>query len=387
MRLALLSDGISPFVIGGMQQHSASLAINFVKAGYKVDLFHFVDKSQKLPSAMEVNNILFDGTHSFENIFCCYFPTSIRFPGHYLFNSYRYSKWIYEIIKGRNEYDFIYAKGFSAWKLLINKKALNKNTKVGIKFHGYEMFQYAPNFKIKLQHFMLRPFVKSLNINADFVFSYGGKITNIINNLGVPKRKIIEIPSAIDASWLKSEVSPPSNVVKFLYVGRYERRKGIEELNQSILELSSQSKKNVEFHFLGPIPEIKKLKVHNLKTVYYGLVKDVLEKKKIYDSCDVLLCPSFSEGMPNVILEGMARGLAIITSNVGAISLMVSEKNGFILERINSHNINTAITEISMNLNNLYELKKNSINKMKSEFTWDVILNSFNSKIEIFQNE
>ena len=66
---------------------------------------------------------------------------------------------------------------------------------------------------------------------------------------------------------------------------------------------------------------------------------------------------------------------------------MVSEKNGFILERINSHNINNAITKISMNLNNLYELKKHSINKVKSEFNWDVILNSFNSKIEIFQDE
>jgi hypothetical protein len=40
-----------------------------------------------------------------------------------------------------------------------------------------------------------------------------------------------------------------------------------------------------------------------------------------------------------------------------------------------------------MDLKNLYELKKHSINKVKSEFTWDIILNSFNSKIEIFKDE
>ena len=388
MKIAFLTDGISPYIIGGMQKHSASMGVELVKQGYSVDLYHFVLKGNSIPTSEEVNRFHFNSKKGFNKVYCLYFPSSIRFPGHYLWNSYRYSKSVFKIIKKNNtSYDFIYSKGFTSWKLLQKRKELIFKPKIGVKFHGYEMYQYAPNFKIRLQHFMLRPFVKYLNINADFVFSYGGEITNIIKNLGVPERKIIEIPSAIDSSWIKSKVSPPSNIIKFLYVGRYERRKGIEELNQSILELSSQIKKNVEFHFLGPIPEIKKLKVHNLKTVYYGLVKDTLLKKKIYDSCDVLICPSYSEGMPNVILEGMARGLAIITSNVGAIPLMVSEKNGFILERINSHNINNAITKISMNLNNLYELKKYSIYKVKSEFNWDVILNSFNSKIEIFHNE
>ena len=33
---------------------------------------------------------------------------------------------------------------------------------------------------------------------------------------------------------------------------------------------------------------------------------------------DVLICPSYSEGMPNVIIEAAARGLAIIATNVGA---------------------------------------------------------------------
>ena len=52
----------------------------------------------------------------------------------------------------------------------------------------------------------------------------------------------------------------------------------------------------------------------------------------MYDSCDILLCPSYSEGMPNVILEAMSRGLAIIATNVGAIRLLVSEDNGVLLQ-------------------------------------------------------
>ena len=50
------------------------------------------------------------------------------------------------------------------------------------------------------------------------------------------------------------------------------------------------------------------------------------------DNCDILICPSYSEGMPNVILEGMSRGLAIITTDVGANELLVSNENGKLIK-------------------------------------------------------
>ena len=46
----------------------------------------------------------------------------------------------------------------------------------------------------------------------------------------------------------------------------------------------------------------------------------------ILDSADTLVLPSISEGMPNVILEAMSRGLSIIATDVGANSLMVSDQ-------------------------------------------------------------
>jgi hypothetical protein len=35
--------------------------------------------------------------------------------------------------------------------------------KIGVKFHGYEMFQIAPEAKAKLQQFILRSFVKTIS--------------------------------------------------------------------------------------------------------------------------------------------------------------------------------------------------------------------------------
>ena len=382
MKIAMITDGISPFVVGGMQQHSYSLAKNLVLNGNEVTLFHFVQKGQPLPSENEVNKLFFNNELTFYKVFCFYFPNSVRFPGHYLYNSYRYSKLVYCALKNDlNSYDFIYSKGFSGWKLLKEKVKGNFITKVGVKFHGYEMYQYAPNFKIKLQHLMLRPFVKKINLNADVVFSYGDKITQIIRNIGVPNSKIIDAPSAIDSDWISPKKIANSKPLKFLFVGRYERRKGIDEINE-VIKIMDKADLKAEFHFVGPIPIKKQVNASNLKIEYHGLINDLEEKQSIYDNCDVLLCPSYSEGMPNVILEAMSRGLAIIASDVGAVSLLVSNKNGVLLKSIEIYSILSGIsTLIESSESTITTMKERSINIISSIYTWDKISLLFEKKI------
>ena len=135
------------------------------------------------------------------------------------------------------------------------------NTPIGVKFHGYEMYQTTPNLKAKLQYLMLRGPVKFCNQAADVVFSYGGKITPIIEGLGVPKNKIIEIPSGIESTWINQEdrkVKPEGSAKKMLFLGRYERRKGIEELNHVLNKVLDQVAFSIDF--IGQIPQSKQIK-------------------------------------------------------------------------------------------------------------------------------
>ena len=43
MRIALITDGIAPYVLGGMQKHSFYLAKYFAKNKIHVDLIHYND--------------------------------------------------------------------------------------------------------------------------------------------------------------------------------------------------------------------------------------------------------------------------------------------------------------------------------------------------------
>lgn len=375
LNIAILTDGVFPFVMGGMQRHSHYLCRYLCAMGHQITLVHCVAFGKAIPteeavrSSMEINP-----EATFKSI-CLPFPKSGSLPGHYIKESYAYSAKVYDSIKTElADFDLIYAKGFSAWHLidLKRKSKLKIKAPIAVKFHGYEMFQDAADFKSRLQHWLLQGPVKFNNRHADYIFSYGGKITTIIKSLGISNDKIIEIPTGIASSWFRSEgeIQSNSNPRKFVFVGRYERRKGIEELN-NVLQKMLESQ-DFEFHFIGPIPASKKIK--HAKLIYHGQQTETEKIKSILDSCEVLVTPSHSEGMPNVILEGMARGLAIIATDVGAVAAQVSAENGWLIEPADEIALEKALVEaVSIENAELRSKRLRSSQIVKEKFSWDSV--------------
>jgi len=372
MRVALLTDGIWPYVLGGMQKHSYYICKYLAKNGVQVDLFHFNQ------SSYDIHKLEFftEEEKKFIRTTVVEFPKSIGFPGHYLYNSYRYSKQLFKAIESNlNKYDFIYSKGFSAWQLIEQKKKGNiKCPPIGVKFHGYEMFQNPPDFKTKLQHvFLLRGPVKFISQYADVVFSYGGKITELIESIGVKRENIIELPSGLEAASLAYEVSEMHVPLRFLFLGRYERRKGIEELNLALLGLRAEiSLPAFEMHFIGPIPEDKKIR--HPQVIYHGEIRDKETLQQKIQSCDVLLCPSWSEGFPNVLLEAMGNGLSVMATDVGAVTVLVTNNNGKVISTSNPEEIKKGIRWfLNLPKGELIALKQNALETVRMQFTWEVL--------------
>ena len=88
MRIAFLTDGIYPYELGGMQRHSTNMLKYLVLNGVEVTLFHAVNKIN-VPSEAEILSNLFPDVKP-ENlkVIGFNFPSSLKFPGHYFFNSY-----------------------------------------------------------------------------------------------------------------------------------------------------------------------------------------------------------------------------------------------------------------------------------------------------------
>lgn len=344
MKVLLLTDGITPFVIGGMQKHSAGIAKELLKAGVELTLVHCVYEGQRLPSNDEVKESLGAKNNDKLTILSFRFPKGSGMPGHYLKASYNFSFDIYQALESTlDSFDFIYAKGFTPWYFIHQKTKGRKIPPIGVKFHGYEMFQPGGTFSMRLKKWLLKGPTKWISQNADYVFSYGSKVTDLILKVGVPKKNIIEIPSGISDDWFEAKPKESVTGHRFIFIGRYERRKGIEELMEVLKQLSPQD--DVTYEFIGPIPHTKRLMRSDI--IYHGEVKEMNELIKILDSCNVLICPSHSEGMPNVILEAMARGLFILATDVGATNVLVIDgENGKLIKPGNRQELLSAINEI-----------------------------------------
>ncbi len=368
MTIALLTDGIYPYVIGGMQRHSFYLAKYLAASGVRVDLYH---TNQSTKNSSELEGFTAEEKANIRS-FVIPFPKFEASPGHYIRESYAYSISIWKIFKQQHKVDFIISKGFSGWELLNQKSKGEDLPPVAVNFHGYEMFQPQPGFMSWLKsRFLLKSPVLFNMKNADYLFSYGGKITQLLNGLGFPANKILEIPTGISPEWLNEKPKATEKKRKLIFSGRYERRKGVEELGK-ILQKLIRTDNDFEFHFIGPIPNNKKISSDRI--FYHGLITDNDQMKKMLREMDVLVCPSHSEGMPNVVMEGLASGLTVIATDTGATSVMVNDKNGWLIAPGNVAQLEKTLIEAINVPSQTLDLKKRAaVNHVTENFLWEKI--------------
>ncbi|MBX2985094.1 MAG: glycosyltransferase family 4 protein [Bacteroidia bacterium] len=366
--ITLLTDGIFPFSIGGMQKHSYHLAKEWARQQVSVTVIHphkiTKNKRNRAFSHEELQYLDFQFVE---------FPSSPKFPGHYLYNSFRYAKNIYLHLKGI-PCERIYAQGFTAWYFL-KKNPFDK--RIITNLHGLEMYQWSVNSKNKLEHKLLRIASDFIIKNSFRQISLGGKLTSILNEQGAKPSSVIEIPNAIDAEWIqKNDIDFPSNGKRnFVFVGRYELRKGIELINQVINKFLN-SGFEFSFSFIGDIPKEKQIQTtdKSVDITYLGSISEPKKIREILIQSDVLVCPSFSEGMPTVILEAMACRCAIIATDVGAVSELVGAENGILISPGNIAEFELAFKKIlSISEEELSQFQTSSFEKIQQNFLWSSV--------------
>ena len=123
-------------------------------------------------------------------------------------------------------------------------------------------------------------------------------------------------------------------VVRFLFIGRVMKEKGVDELFEATKRLYEEGDK-VCLDVLGNFEENYEDKIKQFETEgwlhYYGYQKDV---RPYIQKCHCFVLPSYHEGMANTNLECAAMGRPLITSRIhGCMEAVVEGKSGFLCEK------------------------------------------------------
>lgn len=118
-------------------------------------------------------------------------------------------------------------------------------------------------------------------------------------------------------------------------------------------------------------------KVNNLdkKVEFLGVLDDM---NSFYDKIDVLILPSYTEGVPLVVLEAcMNKKLVILTNNSGIDDILEKNTDYISIDPNNYKNLGKIITDIYTNRTTYYKTINNSYEKIERY----IIENDFNKNI------
>lgn len=110
---------------------------------------------------------------------------------------------------------------------------------------------------------------------------------------------------------------PNNDKVRFLYLGRIMKEKGMDELFWAVQELRKECAGQFVLDLVGFFEDEYKEQVEKLTrdgvAVFHGFQEN---PRPYYGKADCVVLPSYHEGMSNVLLEAAAIGRPLITSDI-----------------------------------------------------------------------
>ncbi|MCF6453894.1 glycosyltransferase family 4 protein [Vibrio sp. MMG022] len=202
--------------------------------------------------------------------------------------------------------------------------------------YAFQKGGFAKNLLNTLVKFLYRSALKK---SKAVIFQNQDNMHVFIDEGIVPPEKCFLVNgSGVDLSHYKTSPLPPNP--HFLLIARLLGDKGIREYVKAA-EIVKQQYPEAVFELVGPedpspdgikLEEVNKW-VSSGAIEYSGATTDV---RPFIENCSIYVLPSYHEGMPRTVLEAMAMGRPILTTDVpGCRETVVNGENGWLVEKTN----------------------------------------------------
>lgn len=155
--------------------------------------------------------------------------------------------------------------------------------------------------------------VRSEFLEADYIQLPSDFVVRTFLERGIPENKILRAAYGTNLSNFHPKVAPKSDdTFRVVCSSGVNLRKGARLLTEAWRKLGW---KDAKLHWIGrPSPHTEHLFRTPLPGVVWERFRQPTELAELYRSCDVLVLPSFEEGLARVLIEGAACGLPLIAT-------------------------------------------------------------------------
>jgi glycosyltransferase involved in cell wall biosynthesis len=185
----------------------------------------------------------------------------------------------------------------------------------------------------------------------------------------VSEGKVQVLPNAVDPSEYEPGFGDdPPHVV---FVSNLIDRKGVRELVEALDELTSE---DLEFRATiagkGPLSDVvEELAARTESIEYVGYVSES-EKRELLDSGAVFVLPTYAEGLPIAMLEGMAGGNAVVSTAVGSIPEVIGEENGHLIEPGDVEALAGALRAVVTEVDKTERMARRNRELIEEKYSW-----------------
>lgn len=219
--------------------------------------------------------------------------------------------------------------------------------------------------------------------HCDKVLCVSSDIRTKLIDWGVPTNRLLYLPNGVDTVYfarssaddaLRRELHVGSDQPLIGAIGRLSEEKDLGtflRVAQQVIQVVPTAR------FLlvgeGPVRGLLETLSHDLglngKVLFLGQRKDILS---VYNSLDVLLLTSTTEGLPNVVLEAMAMEVPIVATRVGGVGdLLQDGVTGRVVARGDVQALTNAVLELVSDRGIAVKFAKAARETVCREFSFD----------------
>jgi glycosyltransferase involved in cell wall biosynthesis len=205
--------------------------------------------------------------------------------------------------------------------------------------------------------------------------------TILTDKYGISAGKVVVIPIGIDTQKFYPIDSIKKLPFSILYVGRIDKRKGVDFLIRAMKRVSLVIS-NVKLYVGGIGKDLLKLKAYVNENALKKHVKFIgfIPEDKLnswYNMVQCVIIPSMFEGFGLTAIEAMAAGTNVIATNVDSLRNIVEDGVTGVL--VNYGDVDCLAEKIIYLLNNQIrreELRREALERVATVYNWDRIMQS-----------